>query len=118
VGQHPATVALVDDVVVGWGSLSTWGTRCAYQHTVEISTYIAPGATGAGIGPALADDLLARARELGHHAVVSQIVHDNEASLKMVRRLGYEHVGTLKQVGRKFDRWLDVVLMEYVIDPV
>ena len=47
---------------------------------------------------------------------ISQIVHENEPSLKMAARQGFEHVGTLKQVGRKFDRWLDVVLMEYVID--
>ena len=117
VGAHPAIVAVRDGVVVGWGSLSRWGTRCAYQHTVEISTYIAPDATGGGIGPALCRDLLERARDIGHHAIVSQIVHENEASLKMADRLGYERVGTLRQVGRKFERWLDVVLMEYVIDP-
>ena len=117
VGPHPAIVAVWDGAVVGWGSLSRWGTRCAYQHTVEISTYIAPDATGRGIGPALCRDLLERAREIGHHALISQIVHENEASLKMADRLGYERVGTLRQVGRKFGRWLDVVLMEYVIDP-
>jgi len=117
VGQHPAIVAVVDGTVVGWGSLSGWGTRHAYRHTVEISTYIAAEATGGGIGPALCEDLHARARALGHRAIISQIVHENEASLKMVDRLGYERVGTLRQVGRKFDRWLDVVLMEYVIDP-
>jgi len=102
--------------VVGWGSLSRWGTRCAYRHTVEISTYVAPDSTGAGLGPALVDALVAEARHIGHHVIVSQIVHENEASLKMAARAGFTHVGTLKEVGRKFDRWLDVVLMEYVID--
>ena len=116
-GEYPSIVAVRDGAIVGWGSLSRWGTRCAYRHTVEVSTYIAPDSTGGGLGPALCDDLLARARVIGHHALISQIVHENEASLKMAARLGYEHVGTLKQVGRKFDRWLDVVLMEYVIDP-
>ena len=52
----------------------------------------------------------------GHHAIISQIVHENEPSLSMARRLGFEHVGTLREVGRKFDRWLDVVLMELVLD--
>jgi len=116
-GQHPCTVAVLDGVVLGWGSLSQFRERKAWARTVEISTYISSDATGGGIGPALANDLHERARELGHHALISQIVHDNEASLKMVCRLGYDHVGTLRQVGRKFDRWLDVVLMEYVIDP-
>lgn len=118
VGVHPALVVVRDGAVVGWGSLSQFRERKAWERTVEISVYIAPDATGGGIGPAMSDELLSRARELGHHAIISQIVHENAASLKMVERLGYERIGTLRQVGRKFDRWLDVVLMEYVIDPV
>lgn len=116
VGAHPVLVAHdPSGPVLGWGSLSRWGTRCAYQHTVEISVYVAAEATGRGVGPALSHALLGEARRLGHHVVLSQIVHENDASLKMAARLGFEHVGTLKQVGRKFDRWLDVVLMEYLI---
>ncbi len=116
---HPVLVACDPaqrDVVVGWGSLSPWGTRCAYRHTVEISIYVAEEATGAGVGPALGDALLNEARRAGHRAVISQIVHENEPSLKMAKRMGFEHVGTLRQVGRKFDRWLDVVLMERILD--
>jgi len=116
-GPYPALVAHDSaGVVLGWGSLSRWGTRNAYRHTVEISVYVAAEHIGRGVGPALSDALLGEARRLGHRAVISQIVHENEPSLKMAERQGFEHVGTLKQVGRKFDRWLDVVLMEYVID--
>jgi len=115
-GPYPAFVAVRDGEVVGWGALSRWGTRHAYRHTVEISAYIAPGAVGRGLGPALVDALIGRARELGHHAIVSQIVHENEPSLKMARRMGFEHVGTLREVGRKFDRWLDVLLLELVLE--
>jgi len=115
-GPYPAfVVENGDGVLVGWGSLSRWGTRRAYDRSVEISVYVAAEATGGGVGPALSDALLTEARRLGHHAVISQIVHENEASLKMAARQGFEHVGTLRQVGRKFDRWLDVVLMEYLI---
>ena len=113
--DHPVIVAEQDGHVVGWGSLSPWGTRCAYRHTCEISVYIAPDATRAGLGPALSLDLIQRARSLGHHVLVSQIVHENEPSLKMSARLGFTHAGTLVEVGRKFDRWLDVVLMEMVL---
>jgi phosphinothricin acetyltransferase len=120
IGQHadpfPALVAENSDGVIAWGALSPWGTRCAYRHTVEISVYVAPEAAGNGVGPALTEVLVGRARDLHHHAIVSQIVHENDASLSMSRRLGFEHVGTLKEVGRKFDRWLDVVLMELVLD--
>jgi len=115
-GLHPALVAC-DPVgaVVGWGSLSPWGSRCAYARSVEISIYVAPGAVGRGIGPELTQALLEQARRLGHHAIISQIVHDNDLSLAMASRAGFEHVGRLVQVGRKFDRWLDVILMEYLI---
>ncbi len=113
---YPALVAENADGVVAWGALSPWGTRCAYRHTVEISVYVAPDSAGLGIGPALSEVLIGRARELRHHAIVSQIVHENDASLRMSQRLGFTHVGTLLEVGRKFDRWLDVVLMELVLD--
>ena len=123
---YPVLVAETDDAVVAWGAsargapgapcaLSPWGTRCAYRHTVEISVYVDKDEAGEGLGPALSSVLIARAEELGHHAVISQIVHENEHSLSMARRLGFEHIGTLKEVGRKFDRWLDVVLMELVL---
>lgn len=116
--QYPVVVADMSGEVVAWGSLSPWGTRCAYRHTVEISIYVAAGAVGRGLGPALGESLVGRARTLGHHAIISQIVAENGPSLSMARRLGFAQVGTLRQVGRKFDRWLDVILMELVLDPL
>lgn len=114
-GRYPVLVAEQDGVIVAWGSLSKWGTRCAYAHTVEISVYVAEDATRSGLGPAMSRELLALASELGHHAIVSQIVSENEPSLKMTARLGFTEVGRLREVGRKFDRWLDVVLMELLL---
>ena len=114
-GAYPVLVAVSEGIVIGWGSLSKWGTRCAYRHTVEISAYVATDSTGAGLGPALSRALIAEARRVGHHALVSQIVSENEPSLKMTARLGFEQVGVLREVGRKFDRWLDLVFMEYVV---
>jgi L-amino acid N-acyltransferase len=114
---YPVLVADDDGQVVAWGSLSKWGTRCAYRHSVEISVYVAPHATRTGLGPAMCRALVERARDLGHHAIISQVVSDNEPSLKMAERLGFENVGRLRQVGRKFDRWLDVVLMELLVEP-
>jgi phosphinothricin acetyltransferase len=112
---YPVLVAERGDDVVAWGSLSRWGTRRAYRHTVEISVYVATDFLGAGLGPMLAQALVDEAGRHGHHAVVSQIVHENEASLRMSERLGFERVGVLREVGRKFDRWLDVVLMELML---
>jgi phosphinothricin acetyltransferase len=113
-GEYPVLVAVQDGEVVAWGALSKWGSRCAYRHTVEISTYVAPGATRSGLGPTLCRALMAEARRANHHAIVSQIVSENEPSLKMAVRLGFAEVGRLREVGRKFDRWLDVLLMEFV----
>jgi len=113
--DYPVLVVERGGRVLGWGALSKWGTRCAYRHTVEISIYVAPDATGDGLGPALGEALAAQARSVGHHAVISQIVAGNEPSLKMAARLGFVEVGRLREVGRKFDRWLDVVEMELVL---
>ena len=115
-GAYPVLVAEDGGEVLAWGALSRWGTRCAYRHSVEISVYVAPAATRLGLGPAMSRALIERARELGHHAIISQVVSENEPSLKMGERLGFENVGRLRQVGRKFDRWLDVVLMELLVD--
>jgi len=116
--DYPVVVAERDGVVIGWGSLSRWGTRCAYRHTVEISAYVAPDAVGCGLGSEISTSLIAAARRIGHHALVSQIVSENGPSLKMTARLGFEQVGVLHEVGRKFDRWLDLVFMEYLVPPV
>ena len=109
---HPVLVAEDSGAVVGWGSLTAWGARPAWRHTVEISSYVAPDSRGRGIGPLLMGALLERARQAGHHAVLAQIVAENEASLRVTQRAGFEIVGHLREVGRKFDRWLDVVILE------
>ncbi len=112
---HPVLVAEIDGVVVAWGALSQFRERPAYRHTVEIAVYVAPEHTGAGIGPALAEALIDAARSAGHHVVVSQIVSENLPSIKLSERAGFTPVGTMHEVGRKFDRWLDVVVMELVL---
>jgi phosphinothricin acetyltransferase len=114
-GEHPVLVAEVDGRTVGWGCLSPWGERAGWRHTVEISVYVELERRGKGIGRALMEALLEHAREYGHHAVVGQIVSENVASLVLSESLGFRQVGRLEQVGRKFDRWLDVVLVELIL---
>ncbi len=113
---HPVIVA-VDAAarVVAWGSLSPYGTRPAWSRTAEVGAYVHPSLTGRGIGARVLEHLIDEARRLGHHVLVSQIVSENEPSLKSARRAGFRTVGTLHEVGRKFDRWLDVVVMELVL---
>ncbi len=109
---HPVTVLERDGEVVGWASLSPVDDRKAWDHTVEISTYVDDGSHGTGVGKMLGEEIIERARALGHHVVVSRICGENEASLHLARKLGFETVGTMHEVGRKFERWLDVVILE------
>lgn len=113
--KHPVVVAEEDGAVVGWAALSPWSDRCAYSTSVELSVYVAPTHCRRGIGRALAEHLLALAPSLGVHAILARICTENAASLALVERLGFEPCGVQREVGRKFDRWLDVAVYELIV---
>jgi phosphinothricin acetyltransferase len=113
--QHPVLVAERDGRVVGWASLSRYSTRCAYEATVEASTYIDENETGRGLGTALSEALLEAGRAGGVHAVLARICTENTASLAMSRKLGFEEIGVMREVGVKFGRALDVMWLEKLL---
>jgi len=108
-------VAEVDGRVVGWASLSRWSSRRAYERTVEASIYVAAETRRAGVGLALAEAALAAAPALDVHAVIAQVCAENAAGLALADRLGFARVGTLREVGHKFGRVLDVVVSERLV---
>jgi L-amino acid N-acyltransferase YncA len=110
--RHPVIVAEEEGRVVGWGSLSAWSPRAAYDATVEVSTYIAEEARGRGVGPALSGALLEMGEAAGVHAFIARITATNAPSLKMTKRLGFVEVGRLYEVGVKFGETLDIVMLE------
>ncbi|WP_437293556.1 N-acetyltransferase family protein [Sorangium sp. So ce426] len=113
---HPATVAVEGDgTVVGWGSLSLWNPREAYARSVENSVYVRDGLHRRGLGRRILADLVSRAISLGHRTIIAQIAGDQAASVALHRALGFEDAGLLRDVGHKFDRWLDVILMQRAI---
>jgi L-amino acid N-acyltransferase len=112
---HPVLVADEGGRVLGWGSLSRYSDRPAYEHTVEVSTYVDETARGRGIGGALATALLQRAAGAGMHVVLARICAENDVSLGMYDRLGFERVGVLREVGEKFGRLLDVVILQKLL---
>jgi L-amino acid N-acyltransferase len=114
-GAYAAVAADLDGVLVGFGSLSPWKDRPAYSTSVEDSVYVDPGAQGRGIGRALLEELLRVAVAHGFHAVFARIVGGHDASIGLHHALGFEVVGTEREVGRKFGRWLDVVVMEKLL---
>ncbi|MFA5843308.1 MAG: N-acetyltransferase family protein [Coriobacteriia bacterium] len=113
--RHPVVVAVEDDVVIGWGSLSSWSDRPAYDGTAEVSIYVERSSLGRGIGGALADELERRARDIGLHVLVARVCSENTASLALSERKGFAQAGTLHEVGYKFGRYLDVVLLEKIL---
>ena len=113
--QHPAIVAVLNGKIVGWGSVSAYHSRCAYRHTAEISIYVQHEHHRRGIGSAILDDLMARARNIGYHAVIAAIDGDQKASITMHIRFGFIEVGHFQQVGFKFGRWLDVIYLEWIL---
>lgn len=113
--RHPVVIAEVDGAVAGWGSLSPWNDRGAYADTVEISAYVDEACARRGVGRALDTELLRLAVELGHHAVIAQVSSENSASVALIEQFGFVQVGRLREVGRKFDRWLDVLVFERLL---
>jgi len=114
-GAHAVIVATNGDEVVGFASLSPFRDRPAYNSTVENSVYVRQDQRGAGVGVALMTELMDRASQHGFHAVIARIVGDHEASIGLHRRLGFEEVGVEREVGRKFGKWLDVMVMQRLL---
>jgi phosphinothricin acetyltransferase len=116
-GAHPAVVAVDDgERVCGFGSLSPYRPRPAYRTTVEDSVYVDDAVRGQGVGRGLLEELLGLAAAHGFHAVMARIVGGHEASIALHRACDFELVGVEREVGRKFGRWLDVVLMQHLVD--
>jgi len=119
-GGHPAVVAVVPgedgaDRVVGFGSLSPYRPRPAYATTVEDSVYLLPEFQRRGIGRMLLAELVRLAELHGFHSVIARITGDNDPSIALHAACAFELVGTEREVGRKFGRWLDVVEMQRLL---
>ena len=115
-GGHPAIVAVTDEEeVLGFASLSPYRPRPAYAPTVEDSVYVRRDCRNLGIGRLLLTDIVALARDHGFHSVIGRIVGGHEASIALHKACGFEKMGSEREVGRKFGRWLDVVLMQRML---
>ncbi len=101
-------------MVCGWASLSRWSDRCAYSDTAELSVYVKAEFRGRGIGKQLLEAIVEKGREAGLHTLLARIAEGNEASLSMHEAVGFEHIGVMREVGRKFGKLLDVHLMQLI----
>lgn len=114
--RYPVLVAELEGVVCGWASLSPWSERCAYARAAEVSVYVHRDHRGRGVGRALLGELVARARAAGLGVLLARIVSDGAASRALHESLGFQHIGTMRRVGEKFGRVLDVDLFDLQLD--
>lgn len=114
-GVHPAVVAEAAGEVVAFGSLGPYRSRPAYATTVEDSVYVRRDRRGAGYGRAVLGELVRLGTVHGFHSVMARVVGGHEKSIGLHAACGFELVGIEREVGRKFGRWLDVVLMQRLL---
>ncbi len=112
--NHPIFVAEENKTIVGWASLSPYSDRCAYDSTAEISVYIHADHRGKKIGSQLLEIATLEGRNVNIHTIISRITTENLSSIHIHEKIGYSHVGTLKEVGTKFGKLLDVQIMQYI----
>ena len=112
---YPVLVAEIEGEVAGYGSFGDFRAFDGYRHTCEHSVYVAERFRRRGLARALVVALERRASACGKHAMIAGIEAGNTASIALHAELGFVEVGRLPQVGRKFERWLDLVFMEKII---
>jgi phosphinothricin acetyltransferase len=113
-GDH-FLVADDDGDVVGFAYSSAYRPRPGYRLTRETSVYLSDRARGRGLGRRLYDDLLDRCRADGIHVVLALVALPNPASLALHEACGFDHLGTMREVGRKFDRWIDTAWFQLTL---
>ncbi len=112
--KNPIIVAEENGVILGWASLSEWSDRCAYSDVAEVSLYVKEIHQGKGIGRRLLEQLVKEGKQTGLHTIVARIAEGNAISVHLHESLGFEHIGIMKEVGRKFGRLLDVYMMQKI----
>ena len=112
-GGFPYLVAVQDQTVVGYSYAGPYHQRPAYRFTVEDTIYLAPSTHRQGVGTALLQQLIAQSEARGFRQMIAVVGNsENIASLRLHERAGFKLVGTTENVGFKFGRWLDAVIMQ------
>jgi L-amino acid N-acyltransferase YncA len=101
--------------IVGYAYASKWKERSAYKHTAEVTVYLKHDATQKGYGSALYEELIAQLKAKGCHVLLGCIAIPNEPSAKLHERFGFKQIAHFTEVGRKFERWLDVGYWQKVL---
>ena len=111
----PVFVAEEEGKVLGLSSIGPFRAWAAYKYSVENSVYVASDARGKGIAKLLMSPIIEAAREMGMHTILAGIDASNEASIKLHQHFGFAEVAHFKEVGYKFDRWLDLKFLQLIL---
>jgi phosphinothricin acetyltransferase len=114
-GLFPYLVYEENGEILGYAYVDAFHVRSAYRFTLEDSIYLRNGRQGKGIGRALMDALLNEVKKCDAHSIMAKITLPNERSINLHEAFGFKNVGTLEEVGRKFDKWLDVGYWELIL---
>ena len=101
--------------IVGYAYASEWKSRCAYKYSVETTVYLKYGMEGNGIGSILYDELLDLLRKKNYHAALGGISLPNDVSVALHEKFGFQKIAQFKEVGYKFDKWIDVGYWELIL---
>jgi phosphinothricin acetyltransferase len=113
--KHPVLVVESDSRVIGYASLTRWSDRCAYDGTAEVSVYIDHNHRGKGVGKKLLEVLILEGEKAGLHNLISRISEGNLSSIHIHEALGFDHIGVMREAGKKFGRFLDVHMMQKLL---
>ena len=115
--EREGFIVLTEDaVVVGWGVYKRYSARVGYRFAGETATYLRRSHTGRGLGTRIKRALIDRCRAMGYHHLVAKVFADNAASVAYNQRLGYEVVGTQRQIGFRDGRWVDITILQLLLN--
>jgi phosphinothricin acetyltransferase len=113
---YPFLVCELDDQIVGYAYGRSYRPRFAYLHSIEISVYVKHGIERKTVGTLLYEQLIPEIRQKNFHAVIGGISLPNDASVRLHEKFGFKKVAHFREVGRKFNRWIDVGYWQLFLD--
>jgi len=112
----PVIVAEFENTAIGYATYGQFREKIGYQYTVEHSVYVAEEFIGNGVGKLLLAELIKLAKAQGFHNMIGAIDAKNKGSIAFHKKFGFEVAGTIREVGYKFDHWLDLVFMQLILE--
>lgn len=114
--RHPWLVFEEKGEIIGYAYAGEWKSRCSYKYSVESSVYLKHNATKKGVGTILYSELIKQLKKTDLHVIIGGISLPNEPSIYLHEKFGFEKIAHFKEVGNKFNKWIDVGYWELLIE--